>query len=117
MGLQHDLKRCARLVEDNGKIEGFKLGKSDLTGIFRIPQKLYGRDNEIKTLLDSFERISEQGKELFMVAGYSGVGKARWFTKSKSRSLQNGAISSKASSTSISATFPTLPGDRLLVAW
>jgi len=75
-GLQHDLERCARQWKQKGSIKQFELGKSDLTGIFRIPQKLYGRENELKTLLDSFERISTGGTELFMVAGYSGVGKS-----------------------------------------
>jgi len=74
-GLQHDLERCARQWKENGSIKPFELGKSDLTGIFRIPNKLYGRENELKSLLDSFERISAGGKELLMVSGYSGVGK------------------------------------------
>ncbi len=75
-GLKHDLERCTRQWKQNNSIKRFELGKSDLTGIFRIPQKLYGRENELKLLLDSFESISTGGTELFMVAGYSGVGKS-----------------------------------------
>ena len=75
-GLQHDLEQCARQWKKNGSIKPFELGKSDLIGIFQIPQKLYSRENELKTLLDSFERISTGGTELFMVSGYSGVGKS-----------------------------------------
>jgi predicted ATPase/signal transduction histidine kinase/CheY-like chemotaxis protein len=75
-GLHHDLEQCARQWKKNGSIKRFELGKFDLTGIFKIPQKLYGRENELKTLLDSFEHISTGGTELCMVAGYSGVGKS-----------------------------------------
>ena len=75
-GLQHDLELCARQWKQNGSIKPFELGKSDLKGIFRIPQKLYGRENELKTLLDSFERITTNSKELIIVTGYSGVGKS-----------------------------------------
>jgi len=76
LGLQHDLDRCAQQLLDTGKIEGFKLGELNFTGVFTIPQKLYGRDNEIKILLNAFDRISEKDKELLLVAGYSGVGKS-----------------------------------------
>lgn len=75
-GLEHDLEECAWQRKQNGSIKQFELGKSDLTGIFRIPQKLYGREKELRALLDSFERISTGATELFMVAGYSGVGKS-----------------------------------------
>ena len=76
LGLQHDLNLCATQLVNTGKIEEFKLGESDLTGRFSIPQKLYGREREIASLLDSFERISQGRKELLLVAGYSGVGKS-----------------------------------------
>ena len=75
-GLKHDLERCDAQLAGTGKIEEFKLRESDLVGVFTIPQKLYGRDNEIKILLNAFDRISKQDKELLLVAGYSGVGKS-----------------------------------------
>ncbi len=74
-GLVHDLKRCAELLVKSGSIDRFELGKSDYTGGFLIPQKLYGREDEINILLDSFERISGGTTELMLVAGYSGIGK------------------------------------------
>jgi predicted ATPase/signal transduction histidine kinase/CheY-like chemotaxis protein len=74
-GLQHDLQKCAEQLTKRGSIERFKLGEFDFTGTFQIPQKLYGREDEIKTLLDSFEKISAGATELLLVAGYSGTGK------------------------------------------
>ena len=40
-----------------------------------IPNKLYGRDQEIGMLLESFERIGSGRGELLLVPGSSGVGK------------------------------------------
>jgi len=76
MGLRHDLKKCEELLAKKGAIEAFELGDSDSIGIFQIPQKLYGRKDEIESLLNSFERISAGTAEIFLVAGYSGVGKS-----------------------------------------
>jgi PAS domain S-box-containing protein len=41
----------------------------------KIPNKLYGRDQDITTLLESFERISSGHGEVLLVPGASGVGK------------------------------------------
>ena len=42
---------------------------------FTIPTRLYGRGLEIKTLLESFDRISSGRGEVLLVPGPSGVGK------------------------------------------
>ncbi len=75
LGLRNDLERCAEQLRSSDNIELFKLGESDFTGVFRIPQKLYGRDKEVKDLLKAFERVSNGSAEALLVAGYSGVGK------------------------------------------
>jgi PAS domain S-box-containing protein len=42
-----------------------------------IPEKLYGREREIKTLLGAFDGVVKSGRsELVLVSGYSGVGKS-----------------------------------------
>ena len=42
-----------------------------------IPEKLYGREREIGTLLASFKRVVGGGRpELVLVSGYSGIGKS-----------------------------------------
>ncbi len=42
-----------------------------------IPEKLYGREREVDTLLAAFDRVVAQGTaELVLVSGYSGVGKS-----------------------------------------
>src|ERR1700733_8926513 len=42
-----------------------------------IPEKLYGRESEIATLLAAFERVAMHGgSEFILVSGYSGIGKS-----------------------------------------
>lgn len=76
LGLAADLERCGRNLEEVGKISEFQLGLEDSSGRLQIPQKLYGRAEEVKTLLSAFERVSQGASELLLVHGYSGVGKS-----------------------------------------
>ncbi|MBP0018571.1 MAG: AAA family ATPase [Cyanobacteria bacterium SBLK] len=92
LGLKRDLEKCRAQYRERGKIEAFELGERDVCDRFLIPDKLYGREKEVKTLLAAFERVSGGGDggesrlqtppsppipspELLLVAGYSGIGK------------------------------------------
>jgi len=75
LGLKHDLQTCLAQLKETGKIEGFELAKRDLCDRFLIPEKLYGRQTEVETLLTAFERVSSGATELMLVAGFSGIGK------------------------------------------
>ncbi|MEM8640645.1 MAG: AAA family ATPase [Cyanobacteria bacterium P01_G01_bin.54] len=75
LGLKHDLERCLQSLEETGVIADFKLGERDLCDRFLLPEKLYGRDAEVQTMLVAFERVSQGSSELLLVVGYSGVGK------------------------------------------
>ncbi|WP_066633869.1 hybrid sensor histidine kinase/response regulator [Desulfolucanica intricata] len=74
-GAAEDLQRCLDLLQAYGKIEVFEPGSRDISGRLQIPKKIYGRDKEIKSLLDSFERVSRGAVELIFVFGYTGIGK------------------------------------------
>ena len=75
MGLKHDLEKCLRLWQETGTIEWFELGERDKCDRFLIPEKLYGRENEVQTLLAAFHRVANGTCELMLVAGFSGIGK------------------------------------------
>ncbi|AKG20274.1 trifunctional serine/threonine-protein kinase/ATP-binding protein/sensor histidine kinase [Calothrix sp. 336/3] len=75
LGLQYDLQQCLTQWKEAGVIAEFQLGQRDLSDRFLIPEKLYGRENEVQTLLNAFERISQGASELMLVAGFSGIGK------------------------------------------
>ncbi|MCU0394934.1 MAG: AAA family ATPase, partial [Chitinophagaceae bacterium] len=75
-GLMHDLEQCLAHYVKTGACPDFDLGRRDYSGRFLIPQKLYGREQEINALLDAYQRCAAGGKELMLVSGYSGTGKS-----------------------------------------
>ncbi|MGI0490343.1 AAA family ATPase [Alkalinema pantanalense CENA528] len=75
LGLKHDLKHCLEQWNQTGTIPEFSLGQRDISDRFTIPEKLYGREAEVETLLNAFERVSQGATELMLVAGFSGIGK------------------------------------------
>jgi predicted ATPase/serine phosphatase RsbU (regulator of sigma subunit)/tRNA A-37 threonylcarbamoyl transferase component Bud32 len=80
-GLKADLETCYAQWQTSGTIQPFPLGSQDISDRLHIPQKLYGREQEVANLLAAFERIitpNEQQAlttELTLVSGYSGIGK------------------------------------------
>ncbi|MFT0174896.1 AAA family ATPase, partial [Paraburkholderia mimosarum] len=76
-GVERDLRRCLAGWEATGDIDDFALGQEDTPDRLLIPEKLYGRDHEVETLLRSFDRIVKNGvPELVLISGYAGVGKS-----------------------------------------
>ncbi|NEO51804.1 MAG: AAA family ATPase [Okeania sp. SIO3B5] len=83
LGLKFDLETCLTQLQETGSIKSFPIAQRDLCDRFTIPEKLYGRENEVKTLLAAFERVSNppqsllsKGRaEMMLVAGFSGIGK------------------------------------------
>jgi serine/threonine protein kinase len=76
-GVEADLRRCLAAWQSYGRIDRFALGAHDTPDRLLIPEKLYGREREIETLLASFDRIVAEGTlELVLVSGYSGIGKS-----------------------------------------
>jgi predicted ATPase/signal transduction histidine kinase len=104
-GLKADLENCLHQLQTSSQISEFPLASQDISDKFQIPQKLYGREEEVKTLLAAFERVaagvgftsppapllvgeghgippflSREGElgrsELILIAGYSGIGKS-----------------------------------------
>lgn len=77
-GLEVDFRQCLKQLEENKKIEPFELGKHDISNKFIIPQKLFGRETEIKKLISNFEDVSarDQGVSVMVVTGAPGIGKS-----------------------------------------
>lgn len=74
-GLKYDLEFCLNQLETTNSIPNFAVGKRDKSAQLLIPQKLYGREVEIATVLSAFERVSQGTIEILLVSGYSGIGK------------------------------------------
>ncbi|AVH62120.1 trifunctional serine/threonine-protein kinase/ATP-binding protein/sensor histidine kinase [Nostoc sp. 'Peltigera membranacea cyanobiont' N6] len=75
LGLKFDLENCLHQLQSTGITKGFEIGKRDVCDRFIIPDKLYGREAEVETLLQTFERVSLGATEMMLVAGFSGIGK------------------------------------------
>ena len=94
-GIKADLEQCLLQLKTHQNIEAFSLGTQDISEKFQIPQKLYGRETEIETLLLAFERVAngqekklkdgtkskessnqKPDTEMMLVSGYSGIGKS-----------------------------------------
>ncbi|MGL5063096.1 MAG: protein kinase domain-containing protein, partial [Microcoleus sp.] len=57
-GIKADLESCLTQLQTTGNISEFLLGTADISDKFQIPQKLYGREAEVETLLAAFERVA-----------------------------------------------------------
>ena len=76
-GLETDLRHCLSAWEKTGQIEPFPIGIQDASHHLLIPEKLYGRENEVSTLLAAFDDMAKSGQpSLVLVSGYSGIGKS-----------------------------------------
>jgi len=75
-GLKADLQRCWQEWHATGQIQPFRLGQEDISDRFQLPLKLYGRHEEIRILLNAFERVAQGASEMMLVTGYSGIGKS-----------------------------------------
>ncbi|QRO03027.1 AAA family ATPase [Archangium violaceum] len=75
-GLKADLEKCREGMRQ-GTLEVFPLGARDVPLRLTLPQRLYGREAQVSTLLEGFERVRHGGRaELMLVRGYSGIGKS-----------------------------------------
>jgi predicted ATPase/WD40 repeat protein/GAF domain-containing protein/tRNA A-37 threonylcarbamoyl transferase component Bud32 len=88
-GIKADLEECLQQLETTGVIKQFTLARKDKGDRFIIPEKLYGREKEVGSLLAAFERIAgkknkeanqhneqKPDSEIIFVSGYSGIGKS-----------------------------------------
>ncbi|MDZ7970005.1 MAG: AAA family ATPase [Nostoc sp. DedSLP03] len=83
-GIKADLEYCAQQLVEIGQIDYIQLGLQDISQQFQIPQKLYGREAQIESLLAAFDRVAARKErenaqfsvEMMLVSGYAGVGKS-----------------------------------------
>jgi predicted ATPase/signal transduction histidine kinase/tRNA A-37 threonylcarbamoyl transferase component Bud32 len=75
-GLSADLARCLAELDADGSVRPFELGLRDRADVLRIPQKLYGREAEVRALTEAYARVQDGRPELLLVSGGAGVGKS-----------------------------------------
>ena len=75
-GLQKDLELCQENLLFNSDIIPFEIGRYDISDQLTIPNKLYGRQEELEKLTASFNDVAEGNASLIMIEGHPGVGKS-----------------------------------------
>ncbi|NET27544.1 AAA family ATPase [Okeania sp. SIO1I7] len=75
-GIKADLETCLEKLKTLGEIPDFPIATQDICEKFQIPQKLYGREQEINQLLTAFEQVSLGKTGMILISGYSGIGKS-----------------------------------------
>lgn len=75
-GLEQDLAQCRQQLRQHGHIAGFTIGGKDRKDVFHIPQRLYGREEEVARLKALYERLGYGGGECAFIHGQAGVGKS-----------------------------------------
>jgi serine/threonine protein kinase len=75
LGIKYDLEQCLCQYQGTDLGTEFELAGRDISNRFIIPERLYGREQEVQLLLDAFERVSTGSSELLLVGGCSGIGK------------------------------------------
>lgn len=74
--LQKDLENCAAQWKEKKGITLFELASTDTFGLYMMPAKLYGREEQLAQLSQIMKRVIEdKHPQLIMVSGYSGIGK------------------------------------------
>jgi serine/threonine protein kinase len=59
LGLKRDLLECQQSWQQQGTMPEFPLGQRDVSDRFSIPEKLYGRESEVKLLLQDLRKASK----------------------------------------------------------
>ena len=74
-GLTDDLESCLEQLQSVGSIDAFEPGRNDRVNRFHLPERLYGREDEVTSLRRAFERAAGGGVECVQIAGDPGAGK------------------------------------------
>ncbi len=74
-GLKQDLMRCWEDWQTNHTIRPFVLGSYEVIDQFQLPQRLYGRTQEVHALLSALKRVTQGESELCLITGPAGIGK------------------------------------------
>lgn len=82
-GLSQDLKYCLEKCQTGVEIPPFELARQDQFSQLRLPQKLYGREKELRHLLRIFGQTGTTPRppQICLISGASGTGKSALLDK------------------------------------
>ncbi|TVX99033.1 AAA family ATPase [Cohnella terricola] len=89
-GLLDDLKQCRRMLEGDGKLAPFDIGRLDHIRTFRVSESLYGRDSAMEQLEAGLEQAVHGLKAFRWVIGEEGIGKTALVHRLRSKVVRRG---------------------------
>lgn len=75
-GVVHDLQICLAQWQTTKSCLPFPLARHDFSGKLEIPNKLYGREQEIGLFHELYQQVYQNKKTLLLLEGSAGVGKS-----------------------------------------
>ncbi|WP_457579553.1 AAA family ATPase [Ensifer adhaerens] len=89
-GALHDLSCCLERFRESGRVDTFALGSRDAAPGFDIPDNLFGRDNELRQLLEALARVRAGATALVLISGPAGIGKSKLVSALRPDALRGG---------------------------
>lgn len=76
-GIVADLRRCQEKWLAQGTVRPFGLGSRDVSEQLHVPERLYGREAQVRSLVNIFDDMVATGNsKLALLSGYAGIGKS-----------------------------------------
>ncbi len=75
-GLKTDLQTCLQSLDNTGVIPNFEIAQKDFSDKLSISQKIYGREEELALLMNSFKLAGSGLSQVLFVSGSPGIGKS-----------------------------------------
>ncbi len=89
-GLLADLKKCQKQFKLQGRVKDFKLGQHDISPVFKIPEKLYGRKEESALLKKLYANVKRGEREILFISGPPGIGKTFLIKETQNHFMKKG---------------------------
>lgn len=81
LGLMSDLEKSLEYWNETSAIPIFPLAADDVSEVFSIPDKIYGREEELKSVREYFNRALSGQLTVCYIEGGSGIGKSAFFSE------------------------------------
>lgn len=75
-GVKADLEVCLHQLEAGGPAAGFELAQEDLSEVFRIPERPFGREAQRTALAEALASAEGGAGRVVLLSGPAGVGKS-----------------------------------------
>lgn len=75
-GVRQDLHLILNALNQGEELQSFRLGRQDGRDTLSLPSKIYGRDQEVRVLVDVLRSTFSGGRRAVLITGGAGIGKS-----------------------------------------